>query len=119
MEIRHLAAPQSIYEYTGAEGVEDDATNAVQGALRVRAQLERLTLVLALELVCAAQAVDLVAPDHLGTGTAAAHGCVRELSAPLDDDRPLGTDVELVAAEVLKNGWLMTAVNAAIGRHDD
>jgi histidine ammonia-lyase len=114
VEIRHLATPLSLQDYTGAEGVEDDSTNAVQAALRLRDQLERFALLIALELVCGAQAIDLAAPGRLGRGTAAARECVRQLSAPLLDDRPLGPDVELVAREALMNRKLITSVDAAI-----
>ena len=44
-----------------ADGVEDNATNTVQAGLRVRDQLERFRLLMALELVSAAQAVDFAA----------------------------------------------------------
>jgi histidine ammonia-lyase len=114
VEIRHLAAPLALHPSSGADGVEDDSTSAMQSALRVGAQLERLRLLLALELVCAAQAVDLAAPDRLGAGTAAAHGCVRELVAPLDDDRALGADVERVAEQAIASGRLPELVYAAL-----
>jgi histidine ammonia-lyase len=114
VEIRHLAAPLAIDPRVGADGVEDDSTNTVQAALRVRDQLERLRLLVALELVSAAQAVDLAAPERLGAGTAAAHECVRELVAHLIDDRPLGVDVERVAREALQNGRLLAHVEAAL-----
>ncbi len=115
VEIRHLAAPLALDPRVGADGAEDDSTNAVQAALRVRAQLERLRRLVALELVCAAQAVDLAQPGRLGAGTAAAHACVRELVEPLYDDRPLGVDVERVAAQALEGGVLVARVEAALG----
>lgn len=101
LEIRHRAAPLAIHATIGADGVEDDTTGATQGALRLGEQLERLALLVALELVVAAQAVDLAAGAdglRLGAGTAAAHAFVRERVAPLADDRALGADVERLAA---------------------
>jgi histidine ammonia-lyase len=114
LEIRHLAAPFAIHATVGADGVEDDSTGAAQAALRVRDQLGRLRLLVAIELVVAAQAVELAAPARLGRGTEAAHRCVRELVAPLEDDRPLGADVERLAAEALASGELVTRVQAAV-----
>jgi histidine ammonia-lyase len=116
VEIRHLATPLSDDQYTGAEGVEDVSTNAVQAALRVREQLGGFCRLVALELVCAAQAVELAAPGRLGAGTGAAYECVRELSAPIHDDRPLGPDIDLVAREALTSGRLITHVDAALTR---
>jgi histidine ammonia-lyase len=107
VEIRHLAAPFAIDPRFGADGVEDDSTNAAASALRLDAQVQLLGRLIALELVCAAQAVDLATPAALGHGTAAAHASVRQLVAPLGDDRPLGADVErvwrgLVVTDVLR-----------------
>ena len=62
------------------------------------------------------QAVGLAAPASLGVGTGEAYERVRELSAPLADDRPLGVDVELVAREAIMNRRLITLVDAALAR---
>ncbi|MGI9184826.1 MAG: HAL/PAL/TAL family ammonia-lyase, partial [Solirubrobacteraceae bacterium] len=93
LEIRHLAAPLAIHASVGADGVEDDCTGATQAAVRLRDQVQRLELVVAIELLVAAQAIELAAPGILGRGTAAAYACVRETVAPLDEDRPLGPEV--------------------------
>ena len=99
----------------GADGIEDDCTGAAQAALRVCDQLGRLRRLIAIELLCAAQALELRAPVVLGDGTAAAYGCVRELVAALDEDRPLGVDVERLAEAALRRGGLLDRVRAALG----
>ncbi len=114
VEIRHLAAPFAIDPRFGADGVEDDSTNAAAAALRLDAQSRLLARLIALELVCAAQAVDLAAPDRLGHGTAAAQACVREVVVPLADDRPLGADVERVSQELVTTGRLRERVLEAV-----
>lgn len=110
LEIRHLAAPLAPVTAIGADSVEDAATGSTQAALRLRDQLERLRLLIAVELVVGAQAVELAAPERLGRGTHAALRCVRELVAPLDDDRPLGVDVERLAHRTLVRGELLARV---------
>jgi histidine ammonia-lyase len=114
MEIRHLAAPFAIHPTIGADGVEDDSTGATQAALRVRDQLERMWPLVAIELVVAAQAVQLAAPARLGAGTDAAYRCVRESVAPLQDDRAFGADVERLARVALVSGEMRRRVEAAI-----
>ena len=103
VEIRHLAAPLSIMPTIGADSVEDDSTGAAHAALRVREQIERMRLLAAIELIVAAQAVDLAlgghAPQSLGAGTAAAHAAVREWVAMVEEDRPVGPDVERLTAD--------------------
>ena len=76
VEIRHLAAPLAIMPTIGADSVEDDSTGATQAALRLREQIERMRLLVAIELIVAAQAVDLAVEgraDVLAAGTGAAY----------------------------------------------
>ena len=114
LEIRHLAAPLSIHAMVLADGVEDDTTGATQAALRLGEQLSRLRLLAALELLVSAQAVDAAGVGaRLGTGTGAAHRCVRELVPPLAEDRPLGTEVRRIADGVLATGALAARIASA------
>jgi histidine ammonia-lyase len=106
-EIVHAAAPVSLDSRAAADAVEDAATGAPLAAVRLSGMLERLRLLAALELVVAAEAVDLAGVETLGRGTAAAHAVVRELVAPLTGDRPMGPDVEHVAAGL---GRILAAV---------
>lgn len=124
LEIRHLAAPVSILQAVTADGVEDDTTGALQGALRLLEQLTRLRLLVALELLVAAQAVDVARPPRttngggggrLGAGTGAAHRAVRELIPPLREDRALGPEVERLDRMLLAGGALSDRVCSAEG----
>jgi histidine ammonia-lyase len=124
LEIGHLAAPVSILQAVTADGVEDDMTGALQGALRLREQVVRLRLLVALELLVAAQAVDIAHPAQttnglegapLGVGTGAAHRAVRELIPTLREDRALGPEVERLERHLLLSGVLSGRVRAAEG----
>jgi histidine ammonia-lyase len=98
--------------------VEDDSTSATQAALRVREQLERMRLLSAIELIVAAQAVDLALVGHggaLGAGTGVAFEAVRECVDMLEEDRPLGPDVERLNAQLLEGGQLLQRVQATSG----
>jgi histidine ammonia-lyase len=97
-EIVHAAAPASLDSRAGAETVEDASTGAALAAGRLGSLFERLRLLAALELLVAAQAVDLAGVQRLGRGTAAAYAAVREAAQPLEGDRALGPDVERLAA---------------------
>jgi histidine ammonia-lyase len=100
-EISHAAAPATLaFALGGDEGVEDAATGAPLATGRLSSQLERLRLLIALELVVAAEAVDLAAVERLGAGTGPLHAAVRELVEPLVAERPLGEDVERVAGRL-------------------
>src|SRR5207253_262614 len=78
-EIAHSAAPVSLDVRAGADPVEDASTGAPLAAERLRGLLERLRLLTAVELVVAAQAVDMAGIESLGRGTGDAYAVVREL----------------------------------------
>jgi histidine ammonia-lyase len=98
--IRHGAAPLAIHPSVNAASVEDDATNAALAVMRLDELLDRLTLLVAIELVCAAQAVDLADPARLGEVTGEVYRRIRQLVDPLGDGRPLSADIEAVAAMI-------------------
>lgn len=103
-EIVHAAAPVTLASVAHRdESVEDAVTGAPLATSRLAGMLDHCRLLIALELVVAAQAVDLAAASNkvlLGAGTRAIHTAVRALVEPLRSDRPLGGDVERVAAEL-------------------
>jgi histidine ammonia-lyase len=111
-EIRHLSTPVCTAAQTSADGVEDDSTNAPLAARRTGAIVDRLRLVLAVEALVAAQAVDLAAPGRLGAAPALLHRAVRAVAEPLDDDRSSGPDVTRIAESVLGDPELLDGIRA-------
>ncbi len=93
---------------------EDHVSMSAQCALGAREAVENTVHVVATELVCATQALEFVG-DGLspGAGTGAAADLVREHVPPLDEDRPVGEDVE-TARGLLTDGTLETRVEAAL-----
>ena len=97
-EARLLADPVSfeVVSSTKAEGIEDRTTMAPLSARRLADMTDLGARVVSLELLVAAQAVDLRRPARLGEGTGRALGLVRELAgftargqAPPPDIEPL------------------------------
>ena len=97
-----------------ADGVEDYAPMTPRVVAKTREIVRRLFRLAAVELVVAAQAVDLRAGIRLGDGTRSIHRFVRSLVAALDEDRPTGSDFERVA-EAIADGMLRDAL-AGFGR---
>ncbi|MDN3025832.1 aromatic amino acid lyase [Streptomyces sp. S.PB5] len=114
-EIRLLSTPVSTDPRHGADAVEDDSTNASLGALRLTRLLDRLRLLLAVEAVVAAQAVDLAKPPRLGTGPEFLHDAIRKRVPRLTDDRPCGVDVEVVAREIMRAEDVRSTLRARVG----
>ncbi|MCZ8042632.1 MAG: aromatic amino acid lyase [Beijerinckiaceae bacterium] len=99
-EIRHLALPLGAMTLPVADGVEDYAPMTPAIVEKTHAIARRLTRLAAVELVVAAEAVDLRGQITLGRGTAVAHAFVRDRVARLDDDRPMGRDYEALARAI-------------------
>ncbi|HEY4621850.1 MAG TPA: hypothetical protein VIG93_09125, partial [Gaiellaceae bacterium] len=60
------------------------------------------------------QAVEFLAPLRPGNGVCAVHDFVRSLSARLDEDRSLSSDIERVAAAI-RSGEILAPVQEEIG----
>jgi len=80
--------------------VEDHATMASLTVAKAGTMAPHLRLLAAIELLAAAQAVDLRRlPDGaLGCGTRHAHAAIRARVPMQDVDRPQGPDIETVCA---------------------
>ncbi len=107
--IRQLANPASLDGVPVSETVEDHSTMAPQSVAKAGAMVPHLRMLAAVELLAAAQAIDLrgLPRDALGAGTARAYDSVRARVPMLDTDRPQGPDVESVCA-IIDAGELTT-----------
>jgi histidine ammonia-lyase len=101
-EARLLAQPVSyeVVSTSQAEGIEDRITMAPLAARRLAGMVALGERIVAIELVLAAQAVDLRPAFPLGTGTEAAYAAVRELVPFMAEDAPIPQDLEPVVALV-------------------
>ena len=117
-EARHLANPVSLaYGAQLAEGVEDHASMA---PLSVRKTSELVSLghrMVAHELICGAQAIDLRGRKPLGQGTRVAYDCVRECIPRLVDETVWEPDVPRLV-DLIANGKLAARVAADAGERD-
>jgi histidine ammonia-lyase len=96
-ENKVLAHPDSVDSIPTSANQEDFNPMATSAARHARQIIGHGETVIALELMCAAQALDLRlradASVRLGQGTARAHESIRNVMAYLDHDRYLGEDV--------------------------
>lgn len=110
VEARTLAHPVS-YELASSvkgEGIEDRATMAPLSARRLADMIALSARVVAIELVVAAQAIDLRAPGQLGLGTGRAYRMIRELVPFTQADGTLPADLEPLV-ELVTMGTLTPA----------
>lgn len=96
-ELRRLAAPASIGLVDTSLGQEDAMTFAFEAAERLRRVAGLVREVLACELLCVRQAWWLRG-DPPAPGLEPTAGALADAVAPVDEDRPLGPDVDGVVA---------------------
>ena len=99
-EMRVLATPASIDSVSTSASQEDHVSMGMAAARKVRRSVELFETVLAAEFLCAAQAVEFHRPLRAGDGVERALARVRDHVPRLTEDRPLGTDLETLAALV-------------------
>jgi histidine ammonia-lyase len=108
------AHPASVDTVPTSAGQEDHVSMGVTAARKARTILENSEQVLAIELLCAAQARDFGPELRAGKGAEAVHACLRSRVAALDADRFMQPDLQ-AAVELLRSGELVRAVEAAVG----
>jgi len=97
-ENKILASPASVDSIPSSANQEDHVSMGSISARKLGGITENLRHVLAIELLCAAQAIDLQEPCKLGKGTGAAYRKIREAVPPLDADRVIYPDIDKIAA---------------------
>jgi histidine ammonia-lyase len=101
-ENRALATPHSVDSISTSGNQEDYVSMGMSGARRLERMLHNLRYVLAIELLCACQGIDLLAPLQTGTLARKAQQVVRAVSPKVTADRPLAPDINAVAAVVAR-----------------
>jgi histidine ammonia-lyase len=82
-------------------------------ALKAARALELATRVVAVEILCACQAIDLLAPLTTSAPLARVHARVREIVPALTADRPPAPDIDAIA-ELVANGALEIAIGTEV-----
>jgi len=102
-ENKALAAPYSVDSISTSGNQEDYVSMGMSGARRLDRMLNNLRNTIAIELLCACQGIDLLAPLKTGKLATKAYEVVRVKSRMLSVDRPLAADIESVAI-LIANG---------------
>jgi len=97
-ENRTLATPHSVDSISTSGNQEDYVSMGMSGARRLERMLHNLRHILAIELLCACQGIDLLAPLQTGALAKGAYDAVRSVSPEVTADRPLSPDINAVSA---------------------
>jgi histidine ammonia-lyase len=112
-ENKSLAHPASVDTVPTSANQEDHVSMGTTAARKVRAILDNVEHVLAIEWLCAAQGRDFHPRLRAGRGAQAAHDLLREHVTTLGRDRYLSSDIA-TARELVRNGTLVARVERAL-----
>jgi histidine ammonia-lyase len=104
-ENKILAHPASADSIPTSGNKEDYVSMGMVAALKLRPLLSNLTPIIAIELLAACQAIDLLAPLRTGRLAEKAKAVLRAVSSPLTIDRPLHKDIARVAQLVSEGAF--------------
>lgn len=113
-ENKVLAHPASVDSIPTSANKEDHVSMGTIAARKCRSVLGNVEAVLAIELLCGCQAVDLLTKGRPGRGTEAAYKACRERVSRLDRDRQLSKDIEAMV-DLVRSGEIIRRVEQAVG----
>jgi histidine ammonia-lyase len=99
-EMKAQAAPHSVDSIPTSANQEDYVSMGMAGARRLAPMLANLRNILAIELLCACQGLDFLAPLRTGAEAHKAYEIVRSVSKMLEVDRSLATDIESIGQAI-------------------
>ena len=112
-EIKTLAHPASVDTIPTSANREDHVSMSMGAALKAAQALELAIRVVAIELLCACQAIDLLAPLTTSPRLARVHAHVRNVVPPLTVDRPPAPDIDAIV-QLIASGSLFASIAAEV-----
>jgi histidine ammonia-lyase len=106
-ELKTLAHPAGVDTIPTSANKEDHVSMSMTAALKAERAVGRARDVIAIEILCACQAIDLLAPRTTSPALARVHALVRAHVPTLVDDRAPSPDIlaiaQLIASRALEN----------------
>jgi histidine ammonia-lyase len=113
-ENKVLCHPASVDSIPTSANKEDHVSMGTIAARQSREVIKNTENVIAIELLCATQALDLFTNLKPGEGTLEAHRVIRKAISHLEKDRILAYDIAAMK-ELMRSGKILKAVEKQIG----
>ena len=114
-ENKILSHPACVDSIPTSANKEDHVSMGTISARKCREIIKNAEQVIAIELLCVAQALDLFTNMKPGEGTLAAYTVIRNAVPHLDADRILHKDIDAVK-QLMRNGQILDAVEKKVGK---
>ncbi|HET9369315.1 MAG TPA: histidine ammonia-lyase [Vicinamibacterales bacterium] len=112
-EIKILAHPAAADTIPTSAGREDHVSMSMGAALKADRIVALAIDIVAIEILAACQAIDLLAPLATSPPLAAVHAAVRSVVPTLDRDRPPAPDIDAIAA-LIRSGAIERACGSEL-----
>ena len=112
-EIKTLAHPASVDTIPTSANREDHVSMSMGAALKAQQALTLATRVVAVEILCACQAIDLLSPLTTSPLLERVHATVRRSVPALTIDRSPAPDIEAISA-LIANASLFAAIDLEV-----
>jgi histidine ammonia-lyase len=113
-ENKVLSHPACVDSIPTSANKEDHVSMGTISARKCREVVKNTEHVIAIELLCGAQAMDLFTNMKPGEGTRVAYRIIRDVVQPLERDRILSEDIETIV-KLVRNGKIIREVEREIG----
>jgi histidine ammonia-lyase len=113
-ENKILSHPACVDSISTSANKEDHVSMGTISARKCREILKNTEHVIATELLCAAQALDLFTNVKPGEGTLAAYTTIRDAVPHLKSDRILAKDIDMIK-QLMRSGKILDAVEKKVG----
>ncbi len=113
-ENKVLSHPASVDSIPTSANKEDHVSMGTIAARKCREIVKNSEHVIAIELLCGAQAMDLFTNQKPGKGTQIAYEVIRKAVPRLEKDRVLATDINAVV-KLIKDETILKAVENGVG----
>jgi histidine ammonia-lyase len=113
-ENKVLSHPACVDSIPTSANKEDHVSMGTISARKCRDVVKNTEHVIAIELLCGAQAMDLFTNMKSGEGTRVAYKIIRDAVKPLEKDRVLSKDIETIV-KLVRNGKILKGVEEVIG----
>jgi histidine ammonia-lyase len=102
-EMKVVAHPASVDTIPTSANKEDHVSMSMSAAWKAEHALDLARHVLAVEILCACQAIDLLAPLTTSPPLSRVHARIRAAVPTLGEDRPPAPDIEAIAQMIAKD----------------
>ena len=113
-ENKVLCHPACVDSIPTSANKEDHVSMGTIAARQCREIIKNTENVIAIELLCGAQALDLFTNLKPGEGTLKAYQVIRQTISPLEKDRILSNDI-MAMRDLIRSGKILAAVEKRVG----